>query len=529
MDSISNHSYENLIKDEMSEKNNENIKDNVEKEIVFTSKKFYMNIHIFISKLYIYHILTILASLYFEFLRDYEIKEKILIIFSLGYFMLISYLRKNNDFFSFLVKDLSPTSFIKYAFKIILLYIFIVNLIIKSNPFFNLFFFWMPFHFTLKFSLVKLSFDIYMDWKIPSDIFIFEIYNLIPYFKDICFFRRNKVSYLLICLILVLTKLLIFLWNDQFSYLNTSELKSYRYFIAANLYNNEDILKDWTNELKKLINYLGKENCLVSIVENGDSTDKTPIILENFKLELDLMAVKNRIITSKIIDKDSYERIIFMTLIRNKVLEFLDTINYLDTKKTIILFFNDIIFSYKDILKLIQTNEMNYDIACGLDFYESFYDTWVAFGVDGHPLRHYYPYFRNAIANDRVVSNQIVRVFSCWNGVISMKAEPFLKNNLSFRYPWKIRQSECILLNVDFWSLGYNRIFLNPEVKVAYTSYYYYMNKYVYPWTKNLFTYFYYYFVYFFETKDTNFARLYSDHIELPEDWLYLVNKYLRQ
>ena len=38
--------------------------------------------------------------------------------------------------------------------------------------------------------------------------------------------------------------------------------------------------------MKKLINYLGYNNVIVSIVENGDSTDNTRKYLENFQIYL---------------------------------------------------------------------------------------------------------------------------------------------------------------------------------------------------------------------------------------------------
>ena len=46
--------------------------------------------------------------------------------------------------------------------------------------------------------------------------------------------------------------------------------------------------------------------------------------------------------------------------------------------------------------------------------------------------------------------------------------------------------------------MGFQKTLVDPSVKVAYTYEYYYKNHYLYPWTKNLFTYFYYYFKYGF-------------------------------
>ena len=50
-------------------------------------------------------------------------------------------------------------------------------------------------------------------------------------------------------------------------------------FVAANLYNNEDVLPTLFQELPVLLEYLGPGNVYVSIYENG-SNDKTPQLLD---------------------------------------------------------------------------------------------------------------------------------------------------------------------------------------------------------------------------------------------------------
>jgi hypothetical protein len=418
-------------------------------------------------------------------------------------------------------------TFIKFIF-----YIVMINYLIKNNnPFFNLLFFWLPFQNYFKGMLmIKV-----LNYLIHKEIIKIKDKSLLLK-EDIgdksynensfnCNFINKKIIF-----VLLLIKILHFLFEDQFSYLliNKSKLKSQKYFIAANLYNNQDIIEDWTSEMLKLVNYLGPENCFVSIVENGDSSDKTPLVLKKFEEELNSRNVTNRIITQRVIIKEDFERIVFLTILRNKALEFIYYIPNLDFSKTKILFFNDIIFSYKDIIRLIDTNEGNYDLACGMDFYESFYDTWVSVGVDGYFFRSYYPYFQNSVAMDRVINKENVRVFSCWNGVAALKAEPFDKYNLAFRWPTKFRQSECMLLISDLWDKNRNMIIVNPNLKFSYTYYYYYMNKYVYPWTKNIITYFYYYFRYFFEPKNYYYENMKDNDITLPQGWVELVDTYIK-
>jgi hypothetical protein len=59
------------------------------------------------------------------------------------------------------------------------------------------------------------------------------------------------------------------------------------FYITATLVNVENIIRDYIKEMIKLINYLGKENIIISIVENNDSYDNTTIYLEQFKNYLD--------------------------------------------------------------------------------------------------------------------------------------------------------------------------------------------------------------------------------------------------
>lgn len=56
------------------------------------------------------------------------------------------------------------------------------------------------------------------------------------------------------------------------------KLENRTVFIAANLYNNEDVLPTFFQELPVLLQYLDSTNVYVSIYENG-STDKTPHLL----------------------------------------------------------------------------------------------------------------------------------------------------------------------------------------------------------------------------------------------------------
>ena len=78
--------------------------------------------------------------------------------------------------------------------------------------------------------------------------------------------------------------------------------KNTTYFIAATIHNMEKTIDDYLTEMKKLIDYLGKENVIISFMENGDSTDKTREKLEEFITYLNESEIVNRIILVHEID-----------------------------------------------------------------------------------------------------------------------------------------------------------------------------------------------------------------------------------
>jgi len=118
--------------------------------------------------------------------------------------------------------------------------------------------------------------------------------------------------------------------------------------------------------------------------------------------------------------------------LRNRCLDFLYELPNIDFDNTKIIFFNDVIFEYEDIINLLATNNEDYDAVCGLDFFNYFYDSWVAIDLDGNSLQHYFPFFKNKEAQDLVTNHKPVRVFSCWNGVIAFNASPLKNKKLKF-------------------------------------------------------------------------------------------------
>ena len=331
--------------------------------------------------------------------------------------------------------------------------------------------------------------------------------------------KRNFIIFILSLIIIIALEVFVFMnrikfWVHRYNKnitLPIATAKNTTFFIAATVHNMEKIIDDYFIEMKKLINYLGKENIIISIMENGDSTDKTREKLYEFMEYLNETEIVNRIIIDHEIDdprkneSDPYSlennflsnlRIKYYSELRNRCLDFIYEIPNLNFSNTKVIFFNDIIFEYENIINLLSTNKEDYDAVCGLDFYDCFYDSWVSIDLSGYSLRHDFPFFVNKEGQDLVINHKPVRVMSCWNGVIVFTAEPLKDRKIKFRYELEENreiqyyinsdqqynyESECTYFHIDLHSLGYTKKFINPEVRVAYEYKYYYLQKMYYP------------------------------------------------
>ena len=437
-------------------------------------------------------------------------------------------------------------------------------LIIDPNPLYNLFFFYLPFPDLFKGIFIIVSNTFYLNNRVFNKTSVekkeekekeekeekkekeekeenkinyekFEPFFLSDYYS---YFLNNKLKFLILLLILISIKIGIYFYNIKFwIYLTPKEealpsdtINNTKYYICSIICNAQTIMVDWITQFKLLIDYLGKENVYISILENADSKDNTRKYLSEFKEYLDSNNIKNKIILEKILEKGEKERIVYLGELRDLSMNYLYEIKNLNFSNTKIIFFNDIIYRYQDIIKLLSTNGGtydSYDSVCGLDFYEGFYDSWASQLLDGIYFRRYYPYMANKAAQDAILNNELIRTFSCWNGVTVFWAKPFEDRVLYFRHGYKIRQSECLLIHSDLHMMGFQKTLVNPNIKVAYTYEYYYKNHYLYPWTKNIFTYFYYYIRYFFQRRNYKMTNIKDRGIDLDEKFKRLWKMYL--
>ena len=357
-----------------------------------------------------------------------------------------------------------------------------------------------------------------------------------PFFlsKYIKYFLNNQKKFLFFILSLILIKISIYFYNIKYwIYLTPKEvalpsdtINNTKYYICSIICNIEPIIVDWIYQMKLLIDYLGKENVYISILENNDSKDNTRQYLEEFRNYLNDNKIPNKIILDKIAYKENKERIVYLGELRDLSLNYLYEIENLNFSNTKIIFFNDIIYRFQDIVKLIGSNNGDYDTVCAMDYYEGFYDSWASQLLDAQYFRRYFPFMTNKEAQDAFINGDLIRTFSCWNGVTVFSAKPFEDRVLYFRHGYRIRQSECLLIHFDKYLMGFQKTIVNPNIAVTYTYEYYYKNHYIYPWTKNLFTYFYYYFRYGFEKRNYKMTNIKDRAIKPEKEFYYLMLKY---
>ncbi|KAI0814920.1 cryptococcal mannosyltransferase 1-domain-containing protein [Irpex lacteus] len=295
--------------------------------------------------------------------------------------------------------------------------------------------------------------------------------------------------------------------------------KGEKIFIAANFYNNHEVLPYWTATLMDVIAYLGPDNVAVSIVESN-SDDQTPELLLHLDDRLAELNVKRRIlIQDKAIPKppnmEWNNRIEFLAALRNRALEPLIQEGGYDK----VLFSNDVYVEPESLLELIETADGNYDMACAMDFgHFGAYDMWVLRDRIGKLTYGIWPFFSDVQDYTAIKSALPVPVYTCWNGVVVFQADPILPVHLrsnrtlstsplkfppppthplanstaespALTPPLRFRasprgegcfSSESFLLPYDMRRLmGMDRIYVNPRVRVGYVWHFYWWHKWV--------------------------------------------------
>ncbi|CEQ41933.1 SPOSA6832_03708, partial [Sporobolomyces salmonicolor] len=300
------------------------------------------------------------------------------------------------------------------------------------------------------------------------------------------------------------------------------------YLLALNLYNSQSVLPTLARTLLAVADYLGRQNVHISIFENG-STDSTTMGLAHLAAALSAMGVEHTIVSDpRPTDWKRVDRIDQLAVYRNVALAPVQR-GLLSSARAFedVLFINDVFVCPSDALELLwQRKEQDADAACAMDWRESkgvfgrwsksvkFYDNWVSRSISGNMLRARLDVFseaRDGVAElfdqpgeepsrDRFRRGLPVPVYSCWNGMLALKAEPFRTTDINPRAsqrlgptgagggvgfrtaqaPTRFRSalrslgecaaSECKTLARDFWARGYDRWLIVPTVRATYVQ-----------------------------------------------------------
>lgn len=275
--------------------------------------------------------------------------------------------------------------------------------------------------------------------------------------------------------------------------------KQERVYIASIHWNNEAVLRNhWNDAVVALVKTLGPTNIYLSVFESG-SWDQTKDALRELDLALEQISTPRNITVSETTHKDEISatpaengwidtsrgkkelrRIPYLARLRNLSLQPLYDLMREGVTFDRVLFLNDVVFTTDDVMTLLSTNNGEYAAACSLDFSKppNYYDTFALRDSEGHEsLMQTWPFFRSSASRAAMKALAPVPVASCWNGMVSMPAEPFYADPpLQFRgvpdslAKSHVEGSECCLIHADNPLSKEKGVFLNPRVRVGYNG-----------------------------------------------------------
>ncbi|CAE7206105.1 hypothetical protein PTNB85_09589 [Pyrenophora teres f. teres] len=302
---------------------------------------------------------------------------------------------------------------------------------------------------------------------------------LMPRYRSYSFRRRPRsYAFQLLALLLVLWDSLhcITLYSRQIVILSAPPppRNTKRIFIAS---------QHWNQALVALVQELGIENVFVSIYESG-SYDDSKDALRELDATLERLQIAQQPTEHGWIKTPDGEtrmrRIPFLATVRNRVFQSLEHLTAAGEHFDTVLFLNDVVFTPKDVLRLLDTNGGNYAAACSMDFAKppEFYDTFALRDSQGHEaVMQTWPYFRSYVSRYAAERFLPVPVASCWNGMVAMPIDPFVASPpLRFRdipdslATSHVEASECCLIHADNPFSASKGVFLNPNVKVGYNG-----------------------------------------------------------
>ncbi|PYI34401.1 hypothetical protein BP00DRAFT_64999 [Aspergillus indologenus CBS 114.80] len=261
-----------------------------------------------------------------------------------------------------------------------------------------------------------------------------------------------------------------------------------KYFFALDLYQAAHILMPLMGAILDTMRFVGPQYCALSIVE-GRSTDGTYDILVALERELAAMGVRYFLGTNDLNPKaEGEDRIKDLAILRNQAIAPLVAAG---TGKfspyaadTLIVFVNDIVLCTEDLLELIyQHQQQDAQMTCAFDWNAgggSFYDSWVSRSMSGnlffeitHDARYWIGkdmFFDDNSNAERYGRGLPVQVYSCWGGMVTLNAAPFVQKSVTFRSsePGECYMGEPMTLAKDLWRAGLGKIQAVSSINVAY-------------------------------------------------------------
>lgn len=263
------------------------------------------------------------------------------------------------------------------------------------------------------------------------------------------------------------------------------------YFFALNLRESLHILPTLLSGVVAAINFLGPENCALSIVE-GNSPDGTADVLAALEAYLKPLKVRtNFVLSVDDIDPSTDARFARLATLRNMALQPLvdEPERYRDAT---VLFINDVAACPDDLLELVyQRKVLSADMTCAMDWIFGagdetlFYDSYIARGINGDlffeipPGTGSFAKATNLFWNDpeskaRFEAGRPLQVFACWNGAVAFPARPIAGREVAFRAA-RAELDECHngepeIFCKDLWAHGYGRIAVVPYINLEYST-----------------------------------------------------------
>ena len=295
------------------------------------------------------------------------------IFINVNYFFILIYLFLSIYhiyIFYLIIINETKKKLIEFIFLSIILYILTYYIIYDPNPIFCFISYYIFFSNYYKSILIifihtfflsrylhikKININVYLE-KIPLKKNEISIISngiqkssskdyFLSYFIEYSTKNKKIIFFVLLSIILNIFFFLlrIKLWvyfNNKEKTLPISSSKNTTFYITAMVCNMEDIMHNYINQMKKLINYLGYQNVIISIIENGDSQDQTRQYLKEFQEFLNRNKIINEILLNHEIDdprnktvpfiRNSPLRIKFYAQLRNRCFDLLYKLHNID-------------------------------------------------------------------------------------------------------------------------------------------------------------------------------------------------------